>query len=770
MTFNLKLFKFSSQEPLLVFSNSKCVYKVESLKNSEPFSLKMIHILNSSDYENCINEVNIQAMSSHPNIISCKGYTTSENIDEFGLKTKKFFILLEFHNHNLANEIKVRKQLNMKFNILEILKIFNDLIKALSYLQRKNICFMNIHPENVFLFDHSIKLGNFQNSFNTIGESSTKFNFFKGNTVYAEPIIKNALLQGDSQIEYNYFKNDVYSLGAMILELFFINSNETPRSPSIKKINEVKENYGNEGETLAKILELMLRENSKDRPDFNEIFEICEHSDVIKNSTFIEIIISSIKTSEITNDHVSPEKNHFNIKEPQKIEKSVFLEEKNDENSSDSLNERDSEPDEEIKEICHNFKSPQVQNKHYIKEVKESCFSSNFFGLDRESNVLISELPQNVKYSPEKMSLLLNLKKILCTLNLKLVDLETLKIQKKKPGKMEIDGDVFFCSNKSHLNLVVKIIKELNEENLLIILRRYDYINSKLSKNILKLEEYAIEILKSTNAFNLFLVFKEKKWDLKYAMRNKNFTILEKIFIAKQIATVLQEFHLEGKEKIVHGSLKPTNILLDNKNCVFLTDFVNSEAFNEGENLKKSRRININYSSPEQFLYKRLELNSDIWSLGIIFCELFFNIIITAENILAMGLYDEKKKQCLEVNEDSIGEVLWKKRIANLLQKMTFFESFQRISLPEILTEINSIENMLKFPSTLNNQHNITEFNEEGSKYLHSQKNSAGCYLTKQSSHNCFFKGKSNISETKKYSSTPKICSRKIKYTNKNFK
>lgn len=769
MTFNLKLFKFSSQEPLLVFSNSKCVYSVESLKNSEPFSLKMIHILNSSDYENCINEVNIQAMSSHPNIISCKGYTTSENIDEFGLKTKKFFILLEFHNHNLANEIKVRKQLNMKFNILEILKIFNDLIKALSYLQRKNICFMNVHPENVFLFDHSIKLGNFENSFNTIGESSTKLNFFKGNALYAEPIIKNALIQGESQIEYNYFKNDVYSLGAMILDLFFIGTSETPRSPSTKKINEVKQNYGNEGETLTKILELMLRENSKERPDFIEISDICDHSEIIKNSNYNEIIISSIKNFENAKN-VSTNKNFFNLKEPQKIEKSVFLEEKNDENSSDSLNERDSEPDEEIKEICQNFKSPQAQNKNPVKEVKESCFSSNFFGLDRESNVLISQLPENMKYSPEKMSLMLNLKKTLSGLNLTLVGLETLKIQKKKPGKMEIDGDVFFCSNKSHLNLVVKIIKELNEENLLIILRRYDYINSKLSKNILKLEEYAIEILKDSTAFNLFLVFKEKKWDLKYAMRNKNFTILEKIFIAKQITAVLQEFHLEGKEKIVHGNLKPTNILLDNKNVVFLTDFANSETFDEGENLKRSRRMNINYSPPEQFLYKRLELKSDIWSLGIIFCELFFNIIITAENILAMGLYDEKKKECLEVNEESIGEVLWKKRIANLLQKMTFFESFQRISMPEILDELSSIENMLKFPSTLNNQFNLMEFHGESSKYLQSQKNSAGSFLTKQSSSNCFLKGKTNISETKKYSSTPKIFSRKIKSTNKNFK
>ena len=117
MTFNLKLFKFSSQEPLLTFSSSKCIYKIEPINQpSSFFSLKVTHVINPSHYENSLNEVNIHAMACHPKIISFKGYMSSETTDQFGLTNKKFYILLEFHSHNLASEINNRKKKNQMFS------------------------------------------------------------------------------------------------------------------------------------------------------------------------------------------------------------------------------------------------------------------------------------------------------------------------------------------------------------------------------------------------------------------------------------------------------------------------------------------------------------------------------------------------------------------------------------------------------------------------------------------------------------------------------
>lgn len=781
MTFNLKLFKFTSQDPILTFSDSKFVYKVESIKDSSNiFSLKLSHLHKPSDYEQAINEVNIHAMSSHPNILSLKGYSSSENTDEFGLKIRKFFILLEYHDHNLYNEIKLRRGIGKDFHIKEIIKIFDDIFLALLYLQRKNISYRNISPKNVFLFERFVKLGNFENAFNSIGESVTKIDFFKGDAKYAEPNIVSALLSGNSEVEYNYFKNDVYSLASMILSLFFLNINnkeaetKTIGSKTInEKISEIKNKYGSEGEELAVILEIMLNENPKERPDFIELNEICEKSDFLKRNLSNEIFISSIKESNLNFTNYTPDnKLIIDIKEPLKIEKSLIIEEeKKDIDTSDSLNERDSEQGEEIKEITENS-NKYLQKQNIFVSGKGTSYSSNYFGLDRDSNILISDPAIENKFSPEKILAQQNLKKNLMALNLKWVDLNSLKIEKKRPGKIESEGDVFFCSNKTHLSLVVKIIKELNEENLFTILKRYEYINSKISKNVLKLEEYAVEYNSNkTGIFHLYLVFKEKKWDLKYATQNKNFPVADKIFIAKQIASVLQEFNDNKAERIVHGNLKPSNILLDNKNVVFITDFANSETFIEGENLKRSRRLTINYSPPEQFLFKRLELNSDIWSLGIIFCELFFNIVLTAEYILSLGLYDEKRKDSLKIQESFIGEILWKKQVAFLIERMTSFDSVERISLPDIIKELSSIENMLKYPSSLNHLNGKSDCYTDNLNPHQSQQKPAG-FLTKQVSCNVFSKEKisTTLLEPKKYFSTPKTFSRKRKLNIKNYK
>ena len=559
MTFNLKLFKFPSQEPLLTFSNSKCLFKVESINQPAIFfSLKLTHIRSSSDYENCLNEVNIHAMSCHPKIISYKGYVNSDTTDEFGLTIRNFYILLEFHHHNLSHEIRARKKKSHFFSFQETSKILLDLIEALTYLERKNICFRNISPENIFIFENEVKLGNFENAFNSIGESTTKINSFKGDIKYAEPKVTNAYLAGQSEIEYNYFKNDVYSLGLMVLEMISL-QNYDKAFESFKKdpenlaqqINKIQEIYGSEADGLQKILGLMIRENANERPNFIELNELVSQmpnfrkEDNKTTGLVLSVVeeITEIKELDVVRRFSKNQKDL--IEKGFKFEQSVILrEEAKDDilSSEDDLNERESEGYEEIKEN-HDKKAKKQpkktgKNNFLLTQGLESGYSSNFFGLDRDSNLVISELPGLKKFTPEKVSALSQLKQSLLGLRLKVVDLETLKIEGNRPRRMDLDSEVFVCTNKSHLNLVVKVIKGLNEENVFAILRRYEYINARNCKNILKLEEYALEIVYETGFFNLFLIFKHKKWDLKYAIQNKNFPAVDKLSIAKQIVKV----------------------------------------------------------------------------------------------------------------------------------------------------------------------------------------------------------------------------------------
>jgi serine/threonine protein kinase len=85
--------------------------------------------------------------------------------------------------------------------------------------------------------------------------------------------------------------------------------------------------------------------------------------------------------------------------------------------------------------------------------------------------------------------------------------------------------------------------------------------------------------------------------------------------IAAQLASGLEAAHTTG---IVHGSLKPSNIIIDNKGRVFLTELglagIEAEADIPGRTAE--------YLSPEQALGETYDGRADIYSLGIILYEL----------------------------------------------------------------------------------------------------------------------------------------------------
>lgn len=90
--------------------------------------------------------------------------------------------------------------------------------------------------------------------------------------------------------------------------------------------------------------------------------------------------------------------------------------------------------------------------------------------------------------------------------------------------------------------------------------------------------------------------------------------------VADQVLAVLEEAHANG---IVHGSLKPSNIIIDNQGLVKLTDFVIEGEIKESM-LPKVLEImqNARYASPEELEGKPATTASDIYSLGMILYEM----------------------------------------------------------------------------------------------------------------------------------------------------
>lgn len=87
---------------------------------------------------------------------------------------------------------------------------------------------------------------------------------------------------------------------------------------------------------------------------------------------------------------------------------------------------------------------------------------------------------------------------------------------------------------------------------------------------------------------------------------------------AAQLARALEYSHAQG---IIHRDIKPANLLIDHQGDLKVCDF--GIAASQKEMLGLSdQRFTLAYASPEQVLGHRLDPRSDIWSVGVVLCEM----------------------------------------------------------------------------------------------------------------------------------------------------
>lgn len=143
------------------------------------------------------------------------------------------------------------------------------------------------------------------------------------------------------------------------------------------------------------------------------------------------------------------------------------------------------------------------------------------------------------------------------------------------------------------------------------------------------------------------------------------------------------------KKKVLHLDIKPENILLF-KNSIKITDFGLSEKI-EDEPIKLNHvRGTPDFISPEMIKKESIYYETDIWSLGVTFYELFygkkpftylpkgvkkedFNLDILYDNILN--------------NELKIPNNIKNVRVFELIRKMLIKERVKRINVDEALED-----------------------------------------------------------------------------------
>jgi serine/threonine protein kinase len=199
----------------------------------------------------------------------------------------------------------------------------------------------------------------------------------------------------------------------------------------------------------------------------------------------------------------------------------------------------------------------------------------------------------------------------------KTVTLGNYKIQKKSIGRGSFSKIYIGTSMSTGEQIAVKIIKKCNVKNENNILREIKIMSMIKHQNILGL----LDVLVSNNKYYLIMEYCDMG-DLKEYMKHRDLNEKELIYYMTQIRDGIWELH---KNNIIHRDLKPQNILVTNDDCLKISDFGFAKSYNPDTDLQQTMCGSPLYMAPEILEQKRYTDTADLWSVGVIMYELYFN-------------------------------------------------------------------------------------------------------------------------------------------------
>ncbi|KAL7177694.1 hypothetical protein ACSBR2_030957 [Camellia fascicularis] len=111
---------------------------------------------------------------------------------------------------------------------------------------------------------------------------------------------------------------------------------------------------------------------------------------------------------------------------------------------------------------------------------------------------------------------------------------------------------------------------------------------------------------------------------------SKNLKLIQRLNIAMDVASAVEYLHCHCESTIIHGDLKPSNVLLDDEMTAFVGDFgltkilsaVSSEVAQHESN-SIAVRGTIGYVAPEYAMGNRASTLADVYSYGILLMVMF---------------------------------------------------------------------------------------------------------------------------------------------------
>lgn len=201
-------------------------------------------------------------------------------------------------------------------------------------------------------------------------------------------------------------------------------------------------------------------------------------------------------------------------------------------------------------------------------------------------------------------------------------------------GKGEF-GYVYLAKWKS-TQVVAKVIMEsMTNTQKDLFLNEFNILSKSHHPNIVQIFGYV------ENPFIIVMEYLSNQDLLHYIWKNR-LSLVEKVNICLDILRGVEYLHTLKPQSIIHRDLKPQNIILNSSKIAKIADFGLSK-FLDNHSLQKSSGENLSeptktsnedltmmvgtkrYMSPEVVKETKYNQKIDIWSLGIMFSELFEN-------------------------------------------------------------------------------------------------------------------------------------------------
>ncbi|KAA6394114.1 MAG: putative AGC family protein kinase [Streblomastix strix] len=159
--------------------------------------------------------------------------------------------------------------------------------------------------------------------------------------------------------------------------------------------------------------------------------------------------------------------------------------------------------------------------------------------------------------------------------------------------------------------------------------------------------------------------------------------------IISQIGLTLAQLH---SQKIIHGDLKPSNILFTDDFQVKICDFGSARQLNKGKSYTQHRGGTRLYMAPElqqnpqeYQQIKRQRFSADIWSFGVMLFELLAHTHPFSNN----GIYEqdfEIMHRIMTENPDEL-PTHYPENMRSLIMRMLIKDPDQRIKAEEIIQD-----------------------------------------------------------------------------------